>query len=325
MKKVLFGTTALAGIALFAGTAAAQLDVRIGGQVGFQAGFWDADIEESDKDFLSESEVVVTADGRADNGLLYGAKVELFASTSDVGNSDETVIYLSGQWGRLEFGDQDGGGDRTFINSPTVGIGGIDGAFDDFVPASTPKFDPADTGDDTKITYISPRFAGFQAAASYVPEGGDAGTGENVGDSDRDDAFELGANYQGTFGGVGFVVGGAYNRGGDDDDLESWGLGTQIAFAGFTVGGDYFENKHLDGDGWSVGAVYETGPFGVGAGYSTYDEDDGIDQELFALSAVYAIAPGLTVAGDLGFFDTKFAGGGDNDGVVAVTELKVAF
>src|SRR3954471_21760927 len=119
MKKILLGTTAIAAAALYAQSAQAQLTVSLGGYTEFFGAYYDDDVgNRTDHEFELETEIVVRADGKADNGLLYGAKVELQNSTptktgsaaSGVG-TDEASVYLAGTWGRLELGDFDGAAD----------------------------------------------------------------------------------------------------------------------------------------------------------------------------------------------------------------------
>ncbi len=94
--------------------------------------------------FRTDTEIHITATGKADNGLVYGMYVEIEAdpalnmlTTSSVnaagatgvatqttsGTSgqnyiDEANIFLQGSWGRLELGDQDGAGDQLFFGAP---------------------------------------------------------------------------------------------------------------------------------------------------------------------------------------------------------------
>ena len=141
MKKILLGTTAIAAAALYAQSAQAQLTVSLGGYTEFFGAYYDDDVPgRTSREFQLETEIVVRADGKADNGLLYGAKVELQNSTlaAAVG-TDEASVYLSGTWGRIELGDFDGAADTLAIYAPLVGIEQIDGdAYDFLTRHSTP-------------------------------------------------------------------------------------------------------------------------------------------------------------------------------------------
>jgi len=95
--------------------------------------------------FRPDTEIHITATGKADNGLVYGMYVEIEADpvvtatgTANVVNQgaggtvgtitvtslhgvspiDEANIFLQGRWGRFEAGDQDGAGDQLFFGAP---------------------------------------------------------------------------------------------------------------------------------------------------------------------------------------------------------------
>jgi outer membrane protein OmpU len=355
MKRILLGTSALAGVALFASAASAQVTVRLGGFVNFEAGFLSDDLQDSFEqligdeedddsdgfDFRNDTEVHVRADGKADNGLLYGVKIEIDSSGTSL-NYDEANLYIAGGWGRLELGDEDGASDTLTVFAPVVGIGQIDGDFADF-GAPDVLIKPVDSGDATKATYYTPRFAGFQAGVSYAPQiddGGDSVVLNGVDDSEEgglyDDVVELGASYATDIAGFSVAVGGGYTFGSakevadvaGEEDLNSWGAGAQVGFGGITVGGGYIQADLTgeDAEGWNAGASYENGPWGVAAQYSSF-ETGGLasaDASLISGGATYTLAPGLTVSADLGWYDVEQIGE-DNDGWVGILSTRAAF
>lgn len=297
----LIATTALVSTGLFALPAHAEMDVTIGGYVGFQAAAFDNDTaNNSGRDFQSESEIHIKATGKADNGLEYGALVELRTSTSDTQNADETNVWLSGGWGRLELGDQDGAGSESAELAPYVGIGQVRGSYMDFVPAADRGHAPSeaasdsnlkaiDTADATKVTYYTPRFQGFQAGVSFAPERDNLASGEGVQFSDNvgnhDNAYELGLNYKGEFSGVGIKVGGQYTHadaktGSGLEDIGAWSTGTQLSYNSFTLGGGYTHNGDSgltagaagnNVTSWNVGLTYNAVQWGIGASYADID------------------------------------------------------
>ena len=109
MKKVLLAGTAITAAALYAQSAQAQLVISLGGYTEFFGAYYSDDVTSgrTNREFELETEIVVRADGKADNGLLYGAKIELQNSTPDVTltgvGTDEASVYLGGTWGRLEW------------------------------------------------------------------------------------------------------------------------------------------------------------------------------------------------------------------------------
>src|SRR3954468_6034424 len=215
MKKILLGTTAIAAAALYAQSAQAQLTVSLGGYTEFFGAYYEDDSSNrTNREFELETEIVVRADGKADNGLLYGAKIELQNSTPNVNTTgvgtDEASVYLGGTWGRLELGDFDGAADTLKIYAPVVGIEQLDGDYTDFASVA-PAFGIhiPNSGDATKIMYLTPRFAGFQAGVSYTPESGseaqDVVAFKNT--SDYKDWIEGGLNYTGEFSGFSVALG----------------------------------------------------------------------------------------------------------------------
>lgn len=364
MKKVLLATTALVVAGVFASPAKADLQVSVGGFTAFQAGVFDNDAaSQTGRDFQSESMIVVHADGTADNGLQYGAKVNLMTSTNDSTNALENSVYLAGSWGRVVLGDDLQAGRSLAVFAPTVGIGQINGSYDDFMPSADRGHLVLNRGDatflaldgirSTNITYFTPKFAGFQAGVTYVPENGDAGESVIMTEptTGLSDLFEVGLNYTGEVQGVGVKVGGQYNMGSSNDstieDLSTWGLGAQLSYAGFRFGGSYdSQGDSLSADGtaddtihtWTVGATYENGPWGVGVSYLNTDfgangdassafgsDGNGGEYSAVVLGGTYKVAPGLTAGADLAFYDRNRDTGADTDGYVLMTDVTAAF
>ena len=353
MRKILLATTALAAFAGFSSAANAQITVTLGGYTEFFGAIYDNNVVGgTDREFQIEAEIVVKADGKADNGLLYGTKVELQttgtgangAATNGV-NTDEASVYIAGFWGRVELGDFDGASDTLAIYAPLVGVEGIDGDYADFI-TNTPAgstleigrqpwggiIKNPDSSDATKVMYLTPRFAGFQAGFSYTPENGDeaqsvVGTKNTSGYSDF---LEYGINYTGDFSGV-TVAASATGTSGNGKgftsaanpalkDFSAWQVGAQIGYAGFKIGGGYVDADNFnvrtgtdsgDQHAWNAGASYTTGPIAVGLSYADaegYKRAPGTyaDQyQVYGVSGAYTLAPGLLLQSDLMFVDEE--------------------
>jgi hypothetical protein len=189
MSKFLLATTAMTAIASFTSAANAQLTVTLGGYTEFFAAIYDNNLPGgTEREFQLETEIVVKAHGKTDNGLLYGAKVELQNSVPTLSSTgvgtDEASVYVGGNWGPFDLGDEDGVADRMAIYAPLVGVEGIDGDYGDFVNVIVPAgngtrtglnlgrqpWGAPSTGAATKIGHVAPRFAGIQLGLSYAPE-----------------------------------------------------------------------------------------------------------------------------------------------------------
>jgi YD repeat-containing protein len=112
--------------------------------------------EESSFDFVGEEgeeEIRISASGVADNGLAYGAIIDL----NQVGEArrGEEIVAIRGKWGSLDLSQIS----DDFLDRPVS-------------PPPKPE----------NVTYFSPRFAGFQAAAAFD------GTSDGV--LDEIDAFD---------------------------------------------------------------------------------------------------------------------------------------
>ena len=190
-----------------------------------------------------------------------------------------------------------------------------------------------------KVTYFTPRMGGLQFAISWTPDtqtdvgtnpigagGGGSTGGVRFGTADKNttytNAIDLGIHYSGEFHGVGVTAqaglgtvdtpdgleGTAY-----DNDPEIYQAGVAISFENFTVAAGWAEVndgmqlsapsglQSTEGESWTVGAGYSTGPWAVSAGYFHGEEEGSIlnsgddENDFFQVSTSYALSPGLGV------------------------------
>ena len=358
MRNILLATTALAAVAGFASAANAQIKVTLGGYTEFFAAIYDNSlINGTDREFQLETEIVVRADGKADNGLLYGAKIELQNGTTPSVGTDEASVYLGGSWGRVELGDFDGAADTLAISGPLVGIESIDGDGIDFLTVRSVGFagkngnfelgrlpwgggpqKAPDSGDATKVMYLTPRFMGFQGGFSYTPEGGDeaqsvVATKNSV---DYSDFLEFGLNYTGEFSGVSLAASATGTSGNGKgavgaapalQNFTAWQVGAQVGYAGFKFGGGYVDADDFgvpagedsgDQHSWHVAGSYTAGPASIGLVYleaegykrtgaaglgapvpSTTPNTYADKYQIYGISGAYTLAPGFILQSDL--------------------------
>lgn len=330
MKKLLLASTVLAGVAMMAAPASAAMKLDLGGYFSGY-GVW-ADNDETasmhEFDLRRVSELYVSGESTLDNGLTVGFHTEQNLGAATM--TDEVYAYFSGGWGRANLGSEDGAayllqvgapsadsnidGMRTYVQAlnPSVAVTtlfttGIPGlrktgplageALDyDHVSDSVPNTE--------RLTYMTPKFEGFQAGVSFAPTSGqqsgasaifpltvDTGVGE------YDNIWELGARWDGEYQGFGISVGGGYSHADQmtngtlavgaanedtapvvDDGLTKWNAGINLAFSGFSLGGSFLreETSNLDTfDAGSNAGVSDTAvsleviqdTWTVGAGY----------------------------------------------------------
>jgi outer membrane protein OmpU len=310
------------------------------------------------------SEICVIGQTTLDNGLTIGVNVQIEASSSS-DQVDESYLFVqSPTMGQIIAGDENNAGFLLHVTAPDGGISLDSGdllnirAFETgSIPTAqgtttgTPVFDtPLGTtnlrlldNDSGKFTYITPRFAGFQAGISYIPEftsGGDnnsalkrngtgdapfgvLGAGQARGISN---GVSPGLNFTDTFGGVGVQASGgalfaetgsgyAAPLTGHTKDLSAYNAGLQLSFAGFSVGGGWIYVPQgqgpafkLNGQSWVVGGAYEFGPYKVGLGYmkgTNNGTSAGGESRLDqgVVSGTYTLGPGIRLVGGLFYYD----------------------
>ena len=331
MKKILLGSTALLGAGLLSASAAAQVELQISGYAQFEAGWVDQDNDaaaERDYDFRQDGWIQFNARGVADNGLEYGAEIELDDIAAGEIEQDEQYVYIRGGFGTLRFGDKEGAVKELAVTAPIgFGSGGFDGNYGDYLLSDTVNttylLDPEDqlNSDQTKITYLTPEFSGFQAGIHFTPSSdgeGKSGAERTADDGgDYENMVGVAANYAADFGGFNVLVGAGYLFGeavDGGDDYKAYDVGLNVGFGGFTVGAAYVaitewaDADSDEADTIQLGAQYEfdAWTFGANAALTTEDLRAGgeIDTNIYSVGATYSVAPGLAVYADSAFIDS---------------------
>ncbi|MBL8659908.1 MAG: porin [Rhodospirillales bacterium] len=383
MKKLLYGTTALATMGIVAGmatdaSAAEKLKLGLGGYMQQWVVFSNQNINlpagsnnYNAVDQKHNSEVCFIGETTLDNGLTFGVNVQLEANTDTGDQIDESYMYVSSpSMGRLILGDENNAGYLLHVTAPDGGVSLDSGdllnieafviptvsTFDTAVGTTYLRFYDNDSG---KITYITPRFAGFQLGGSYIPNfegGGDDNSSLRACGRCNGfyDGWAGGANYTADFGGFGLQLSaGAMtakaNAGPNTDNLFAWSLGGQGSIAGFSAGFGFAKGEQgrggsgsaaagtsqINSTGWTVGAAYEIGPYKVGVDYmrgvgnpNTVGADTSGNQRLdqAVLSGTYTLGPGIRLVGGVFWFNGESEGNtSENDGYGFATGFKLGF
>lgn len=366
MKKLL-STAALAGLlAVAAAPAMAQgdqsaLKLDLGGYfrgyVTYSSQDTAAGSDERHIDILRDTEVHFTGETTLDNGLTVGFHAEAEADQGDGFDVDESYMYVSGSWGRVNFGAEDGAAYLLQVAAPSADSN-IDGirqyiqpvnyaiAPAAFAVGGDVQFDYAQDVSESadKITYLSPVFNGFQAGVSYTPELRDASRdleGVDVDDvaDDFGSVWDLAARYEGQFDQFGLTLGGGYTHaeleedGGTGlDDRDAWNLGAAATFGGFGLGVVYTEDNNgadddLESDIIVVGADYTTGPWKLGASWYNADQEqvgDDLETDRFSGGVTYTYGPGMTFRGSVHYIDHE-EGAADMDATSFLLGTQVNF
>ena len=276
MKKLLLAGVAAFAVAGAANTASAEIDIELGGFVKGYASFVDQDETAGNEvrafDLLRHSEVHAGGETTLDNGLTVGVHMEgEIDGLADNRGIEESYMYFSGGWGRINAGAEDGAnyllqvaapsadanvdGIRQFIQpfNYTALLGAVNLATPQITNAIANDADGALTldyennasGYGNKITYLTPVVAGLQGGISYTPDpssGLDFGGNNLDNNAGQGDVFEVAGRYEGDFEGVGFAFGAGWTQGQEEtggaglDDQTQWNVGLDMDFAGFGLG-----------------------------------------------------------------------------------------
>jgi len=293
MKKNLLSGVALAGIVSFQAYAAdtnavSPISVNIGGFLDFQTAIIDQKFDSGASNsgaslsgytrgyhFVNDTEIHFNISAATDNGLEYGAVIQLNADVdadvdSDGSPANKEYLWLQSDIGRLELGNNNGVDDSLKVDASTIAraTGGADGDFYRFInltgdsgsdagaivatssfittPDLPANFTIAGREDATKISYYSPRLSGLQIGISFTPDEGDVGTASGLSGSsgtDQENVVAFGLNYERSYKNINFQIsltgesGSAEN--GTTNDVAAWALGGLVNYNKFSVAGSW--------------------------------------------------------------------------------------
>jgi len=289
MKKLLMVTTAIAGVAMLSAPASAAIDMNVDGY--FRGYVLDVDNESNnlnDTDFRRASELHIGGETTLDSGLTVGVMTEFNVDENNgtangFVDTDEIYAYASGGWGRVNLGKEDGAAYLLQVAAPSadsnvdgfsITIEGVEeatnsGVFTGIGFESTLDYDQNDMADAERITYMTPKFNGFQAGVSYAFDNTREGnvsvmSADNTADEAKD-IVDVAARYDGEYQGFAFSVGAGYSTydleargtiedfeltaGADDavegtrsEGVDTYNVGANVMFQNFSLGAVYVES-----------------------------------------------------------------------------------
>ncbi|MEM7188203.1 MAG: porin [Pseudomonadota bacterium] len=359
MKKVLLSTSAIALAGAVAMPAsAAEWDVRVGGYYNAMVAYATTDLPAGDTrdfdgvDVSTNTEIFFLPKITLDNGIQIGANIQLEGETSG-DTIDESYVQIKGSFGELNIGSENSAGYKmTYaapnaaiisLNSPSTGdyiawTGGVDSVFRGTL--GTTYLEVQGNNDAKRITYYTPRMAGFQLGLSYAHDAAQDNFGPTDTSAALGDIFDVGANYVNTLGGIDIAVSARYGIGNNqavatNDTPTVWSVGANLGFGGFTIGGSFAEsNEHNagvdDGTAYDIGVSYATGPWTFSATYfhGENGEAGGLqdEQDTFGLGINYQLAKGVRLNGFGAYVDADgAAAANDISGFVVGTGIGLSF
>ena len=382
-KHLMVGTALVAATMLVAGGAAAQdkmmkpsisvngyFDALVGGILNEEqkVGGMDEATDTPAADVRSDGEIHFNGRATLDNGLKIHLRVEL-EGQNDVGSGriddfiDEHYLTVSGSFGRIILGGTGGapikmltglsgswatGVGETLAHDSAAWAGGSAAGRGTFHTVQNVRMQDHDAD---KVTYISPKFGGFQVGLSYSPdEANDGLNGRINAETSRHNGLEGAVSYIGKFGDVGFGVGagmsvyqGSTKQGMDKDgnrnysetDQSDWVVASRIDFGGgFRVSAAH--KRTTDDDNAAQGQVTDVGArFVAGANsfslVGSMGEMDMSGGQYTAVMGSYArsMGPGVKAHANLIWNQSDNGGSGagknENTGTALVTGIKVVF
>jgi len=332
-------------------------------------------------DVKTNSEIWFKGSKKLDNGITVGIDVQLEGLSQGDGDTiDEQYLYVqSDSLGKLILGDENnaayllhswptnGGvsvssGDVINVaayRAPRVtprhargGVGNLASYYNTALGTVAPRVTENDT---TKITYLSPVFAGFQAGVSYWPEGTQDDNGRTSRLDTTHDGFAFGAKYAGKFSGVGIGASYGYVASGTvpgnsamfvargiDEDVEQHSIGLKVSVAGFTGTANYsVVNDGLltsmttyDSSSWTISGSYKTGPYTVGVQWFSGEAEDNVvnpaddEHNVLMISGGYQLGAGVRLVAGFYTFDDNdesTASAAQNDGWGLMMGVKTSF
>ncbi len=317
MKKVLLTGAALVAVAT-SPAMAEGLKLDLSGYAKAYGVYNTGGNDTRNFDLRKETEIHFTGETTLDSGLTVGAHVEVGADAAD-NAVDESYIYMSGGWGRVNVGEEDGVAYLLQVAAPSADSN-IDGLRQYVTASGAGQLDYDHTAPvnpkAAKVSYMTPVFSGFQAGVTYTPSISDqddaltAMSTEND-DTNYDDGVEVAVRYEGAYEGVGVAFGagmGTYNAEGiaTIDDATTYNVGLDLDFAGFGVGAAYLNEDstgaNLTGESTVVvGADYQMGAYKLGVSYLAQDD---ADTDRYTAGASYSYGPGMSFRGAVSVLDT---------------------
>lgn len=328
MKKILLSTSAIVGVGLLAAPAmsAERVKLAVGGYMEQYVGYADADrkntasFDLSEFDTQSDTEVYFTGSTKLDNGITFSAVVELEGDEANSGTIDESYMRIvSPTLGELRMGGDDSVDAIMVVQANR----GISGDYDNWVVESGSSkndnlYDGA-AGDTNKISYFTPKIAGFQLGASYSASSNNnnvdppnyvtATTGGQV--------MALAATYETKLADVGVKLGASMSRLSNSKvatGRTNYQGGAQLDYMGFALSGGYAKTDqnlaptqatvdNLDGSRYQIGLQYATGPYTVGVwhmndkheGLTSITKDD--ETKVYTAYGQYVLSDGVKLEG----------------------------
>ncbi|MFC4351820.1 porin [Fodinicurvata halophila] len=220
-------------------------------------------------DFNQRGRYIIEGSQTLDNGLTLGFQTQHEIQSSM--DTDSAYVYASGGFGRIHFGTDRSAMYKLYEWSPTAGWGidytGHSQGFASLNGMGFPTAAPFIANQEMMLTYLTPRFSGFQAGITFAPAADGLGGNADPWDAGSNNRFvtdtsslnameyrkviEAGVNYSQSFDGFDLGWSGGFGTGRlaaesniDDRRRYLYSTGLNVGFGGFDIGATYKFDTH---------------------------------------------------------------------------------
>ena len=293
MKKLLITSTAMV-VASTAAFADGHSGVALSGYA--EIGFKDAGA--GDIEFHHDMDVSFKLSGQTDNGLTFGAKVDLDEISSGIpAGSGAHTVFIGGDSWKITMGDTDGALDKALTE-----VAFLTAIADDHSTHAGYSGNSAlDGSGDGQVLRFDYSFDAFTLSVSM--EQFDDGV------TSDDDIYGIGGSFSTDLGGTDLSIGLGYQT---QDTVDAIGASVGFGISGFDVVLNYWD---LDGPGtagdvtyMAIGVAYTIDALSFTANYGDFDRDGSVeDTSGFGIAVNYDLGGGAVVM--LGYGDSDYNAG----------------
>lgn len=309
MRKILLASTALIAVA-----GVAQAEITISGK--FEFGYeTESDDTSYDQDAMFQSDsITFSFSNTTDSGLSISGRS---VYDSDAGSADESSFTVSGDFGSLTMGQDDGAGAR-FMPWVVAANNNL-GSYDASVPTISTTgaaltgvyaYPQYRSDDEVKVTYTSPSMGGFSFGYSVADTAKTSTATTTNADTEANTSF--GASYSGDMGGVSINLTAMMEDSGEATDTsENDAYGISLSSGGVTLAvatGGTKTGTTIDSDTTVAGIGYQVNDDLSVAVHVVDSENSVTSGDTFkanGISASYNIASGLNFSISMNNYEGK--------------------
>ena len=325
MRKLLLGTTALAAAATLSANVAVA-DVSIGGFIEWKYQSQSSNITAQDgTSNTTDADIKFKFSNKTDSGLTVGYYAEMNSDGEDDDASiEESYLHISGGFGKIVLGTDDGVGDYYGVASSDLPSEEIN-ATSNSTSITITNADYSNLSSNSQVmSYHLPAMGGLTGGISYFNSGAEGNT----------DSTEVAFKYAMDAGGANITLGGATGSkdvaGAQDTDTQV--IGVKISTGNISVAASQSTHEAAGSDEESNGfsAQFKVSDAMTLTGYTTETEDSSAGDEYSnaGVEVKYSIASGLSAFLNVEDYDYKVgtsSGNTADSGTVSKLTIQATF